>query len=412
MSLDLFVGRIAASRMRVGPLAAYIDGFAMDRKEKGYRKAAAYNHLRAVAAMSRWLKRRGLGAGDLTPGRIAEFSRHWPPRGGWAYGKTRAMSDLVDHLRQAGVLPAADPSPEDPIGRVVLELTEYLTHERGLSPKTLVNYVPVVRCFLTERFSSGEIQLDTIGPGDITGFQVRHCPSRGRGYVRHVVGALRHFCRFLHLRGHVDTDLTACVLRPAQWRLASVPEVLTPKQVRRIIDSCDRSTPLGLRNYAILLLLARLGLRAGEIAELRLEDIHWDAGEIVVKGKGHRRDRLPLPHDVGAALADYLRRGRPRCSARQVFLRTYAPCRGFVSGSSLSVSVVKTAIERVGLNPPHKGAHLLRHSLATDMLARGATLTEIGQVLRHQLTKTTQIYAKVDLGALRSLAPKWPGGVR
>lgn len=410
MTVQSFVGPTAAIRMHVGPLRAHVDAFAVDLKEKGYCKKAAYDHLRAVVAISRWLARRGLDAGDLTDARIAEFLGSWPPRGTLPCGRSRAMRDLVDLLRRRGILPPIDPPPENPIGQVTYAFTQHLVVDRGLSMTTLRGYVPIIRDFLIDRFGEGDVRLDTIRPRDIVAFQIQRCPSRGLGYAHHLVIALRHFGRFLRVRGYVEIDLAACVQPVAQWRLASVPRTLGADEVQQVLDSCDRSSTVGIRDYAILLLLARLGLRAHEIASMRLEDVHWMAGEIVVRGKGHRVDRLPLPRDVGAALVTYLRRGRPQCKARQVFLRAYAPRRGFASGGSLSAAIVRHAIGRAGLNPARKGAHLLRHSLATHMLAKGASLSEIGQVLRHRLTKTTQIYAKVDLAALHSLAQPWPGG--
>lgn len=409
MTVRFFMGPIGASRLRVGPLGVHIDAFAADLRAKGYSWSSAYNHLRAVAGMSRWLEQRGLGAADLTASRVAGFVRLWredhPPR-----GEAKALRDLIAQLRSGGVLPAVEPVPDDPIGRVTHAFSEFLLHERRLSKRSLSNYVPVVRRFLCERFGDGVVSFDAISPRDVTAFEFRTARAAPAS-AKLMVTALRAFFRFLRLRGHVTTDLAACVLPVAQWRLASVPQALPPDQVRRVLDGCDRRCPRGRRDYAILLLLARLGLRAGEVVAMRLEDIRWQAGEIRVRGKGSRLDRLPLPPDVGAAVAAYLRRGRPRSTAREVFLRMYAPHRGFVSGSTLW-EVVASAIDRAGLHPPRKGAHVLRHSLATQMLASGASLAEIGEVLRHRLLKTTQIYAKVDLEALRDLARPWPGGGR
>jgi integrase/recombinase XerD len=194
----------------------------------------------------------------------------------------------------------------------------------------------------------------------------------------------------------------------AGWHLAHLPKALPAEQVERLLASCDRGTPTGRRDYAILMLLARLGLRGGEVSALTLESIDWECGEIVVHGKGQRLARLPLPADVGSALADYLRQDRPACSTRRVFIRVQAPRRGFISPSVICC-IVRRALKRAGLTPVFKGAHLLRHSLATDPLRRGASLVEIGQLLRHSQPNTTQIYAKADIGALRTIALPWPG---
>ena len=193
------------------------------------------------------------------------------------------------------------------------------------------------------------------------------------------------------------------------WRLSELPKSLPPEQVDSVLASCDRNTAVGRRDHAILLLLARLGLRGGEVATLKLDDIDWDKGLVTLSGKGQRREALPLTEEVGRAVADYLRDGRPLCRTRRVFVRAEAPYRGFSSTSAVCC-IVRRALARAGIDPPLKGAHLLRRSLACGMLRNGASLEEIGQILRHRHPETTQIYAKVDLEALRTLAPAWPGG--
>lgn len=202
-------------------------------------------------------------------------------------------------------------------------------------------------------------------------------------------------------------DLASAVPTVASWRLSTVPRFMKPEEIQHLLDSCDLTTTKGQRDYTIMLLLARLGLRPGELVAMRLDDINWDTAELLVRGKGQRFDRLPIFKDVGKALATYLRRGRPRCLARHVFVRLNAPHREFVSSSVIS-AIVRQAIDRAGLNPVCKGAHVLRHSLATNMIQKGASLTEIGVVLRHRCPSTTELYSKVALGALRELAQPWP----
>jgi site-specific recombinase XerD len=221
--------------------------------------------------------------------------------------------------------------------------------------------------------------------------------------------AFRSFFRYLFQKGELQPNLAAAVLTVADWRLAAVPKYLTPKQVKQVLKACNRRTATGRRDYAILLLLARLGLRASEVVALRLEDINWRAGEIIVRGKGLFHDRMPLPPDVGQALASYLRQDRPRCRTRRVFICVRAPHRGFAGASTLT-TIVRRALARANLQLTFKGAHLFRHSLATSMLHSGATMGEIGEVLRHRLPNTIEIYAKVDFEGLRSLAHPWPIG--
>jgi site-specific recombinase XerD len=225
-----------------------------------------------------------------------------------------------------------------------------------------------------------------------------------------MVTAIRSFLRFLHQDGEIDTNLAAAVPTVANWRFSELPKFLKPEETEHLLQSCALNTVIGKRDYAVLLLLARLGLRAGEIVHMNLDDIHWETGELLVRGKSSREERLPLPHDVGEALAAYLRHGRPRCSSRRVFIRIKAPRQGF-SGSAAVCDVVRRALSRADINSSFKGAHLLRHTLATKMLRGGASFTEIGEILRHQQTSTTEIYAQVDLYALRSIAQPWPGGV-
>jgi len=293
--------------------------------------------------------------------------------------------------------------------QLMCEYTHYLQRERGLSKVTIANYVSCVRTFLHERFGTRGIRLRRLGQADINGFiqqkSVVFRPTTLQGWC----AALRSFFRFLHLRGDITTDLASGVPAVACWRLATIPKFLKREEVQRLLDSCDLATTRGQRDYTVLLLLARLGLRAGELVAMTLDDIDWDAGEIMVRGKGQRHDRMPLSKDVGEALATYLRHGRPVCRARQVFVRLCAPHRGFASSSDIS-TIVRQAINRAGLHPPCKGAHLLRHTLATELLHRGSSLVEIGEVLRHRCLNTTEIYSKVAIDALRALAQPWPGG--
>jgi integrase/recombinase XerD len=266
-----------------------------------------------------------------------------------------------------------------------------------------------VRQFLIERFGTKALRFSGLRLRDIHRFIVRHVQAGSRSQATRTVTALRSFLRFLHQRGAITIDLASAVPGVADWRLSHLPKSLPAEQVKQLLASCDRSTPTGRRDYAILLLMARLGLRAGEVVGMNLDDLDWESGEIVVRGKGQRVARLPLPTDVGAALVNYLRDVRPVCSTRRVFIRMKAPRRG-LAGPVAICCIVHRALKRACLNPEFKGSHLLRHSLATDLLRRGASLTEIGQLLRHSQPTTTQIYAKVDITALRAIALPWMGG--
>jgi site-specific recombinase XerD len=281
--------------------------------------------------------------------------------------------------------------------------------ERGLLVNTILQYHLFVRKFLLEHFRGRPFLLKTIKASDISAFVLRHAPNESVWTTQAMTTAFRSFFRFLFQKGEVRADLAAAVPTVANWRLSTVPRYLAPKEVKRVLKSCDLGTAIGRRNYAILLLLARLGLRAGEVVALQLEDINWRAGEILIRGKGLLHDRMPLSADVGKALASYLRRDRPACQTRRVFVRMRAPHRGFAKHSAVSM-IVRSSLGRANLHPKLKGAHLLRHSLATSMLHAGATMREIGEVLRHRSPDTTEIYAKVNFDGLRPLAHPWPTG--
>ena len=251
--------------------------------------------------------------------------------------------------------------------------------------------------------------LEQLRAQDLHGFILREIQRVSRSHGKGVVTALRSFLRFLLQRGAIRTDLARMLPGVASWRLSHLPKSLPPEQVEQLLACCDRSTSSGKRDYAILLLLARLGLRGGEVLAMTLDDLDWECGEMVVLGKGQRLERLPLPADVGVALACYLCDVRPVCATRRLFIRMKAPQQG-LAGPVAICCIVRRALRRAGLDPELKGAHLLRHSLATNLLRRGASLSEIGQLLRHRQPTTTQIYAKVDIAALRGIALPWPRG--
>jgi site-specific recombinase XerD len=291
------------------------------------------------------------------------------------------------------------------------QFQQYLRQERSLSEATVINYTPVVRSFLAERFPKGAVHCQQITAADITAFVQRQATLVKSKRAPLVVTALRSFLRYLFYRGIVAVDLATCVPTIATWSLSKVPRFLAREQIQKILGSCDKETAIGKRDYALLLLLARLGLRAGEVVALTLDDFDWEAGLVTVRGKGKRVAQMPLPSEVGAAIADYLSTGRPPCSSRRVFIRGKAPLTGFANSVAIC-SLVDRALERAEVESEYRGSHVFRHSLATGMLNHGASLDEIGDLLRHRRPDTTRIYAKVDLVSLRSIALPWPGGSR
>jgi site-specific recombinase XerD len=275
----------------------------------------------------------------------------------------------------------------------------------------LHNYVPVVEQFLSERFGNRTPNLALLRAPDVTGFVTRYANRISPVRAKLMVTALRSFFCYLRYRGAISTDLAGCVPTVPSWSLSTLPRFLPTHQVERVLKCCDRKTSVGRRNYTVLLLLARLGLRASEVVGLNLDDIDWSTGQITIRGKGGKSAQLPLSAEVGEALAAYLRDDRPRCSTRRVFIRDRAPLVGFANSSTIS-SLVRRALKHAGVESAHTGAHVLRHSLATSLLRQGSSLDEIGELLRHESPNTTAIYAKVDVTALHTLALRWPGSGR
>ena len=409
MSLELFLLAPRSHRwLRVGPLARDLDGFAADLAAQSYARGTALGKLGLVRHLSLWLESEGLDVEALDEGLFDTFLR---TRGSRRARQGEAVTGrlLLGYLRSKGRIPDA-PEPavsNDPMARIERTYERYLIDERGLSPSTVGKYVAAVHAFLAKRFGARKVALDMLVARDANRFIMRHAISRS--HAKDLAAALRSFLRHLHQREDIAADLAGAIPTVTIWRLSELPKSLLPEQVELVLASCNRNTATGRRDHAVLLLLARLGLRGGEVATLTLDDVDWDKGLVTIAGKGQRREALPLPEEVGSALAAYLRDGRPSCATRRVFVRAKAPYRGFRSTSAVCC-IVRRALARAGIDAPLKGAHLLRRSLACGMLNNGASLEEIGQILRHRHPETTQIYAKLDLEALRALAPAWPGG--
>jgi site-specific recombinase XerD len=408
-----FYSRVAdQDRLRRGPLGLYVDGFAGLLFEQGYSGSVGRQKIRLVADLSRWLERKQLGIEALNEQRIADFLKARRKRFRRHHNDEPTLALFLQRLRQQNVLPDIPKSGNDsPIDLIACRYARFLSQERRLSSITLDHYLPVARRFLSHRFGIGGIRLVKLRSQDVTQFILQDTSIFSLERTQLVMSALRSFLSFLYQGGETTTNLAAAVPHVANRRGSELPQVLEPAEVERLLKTCEQRSPVGQRDYAILLLLARLGLRAGEVAHLCLGDIHWETGDLLIRGKGAREDRLPLLKEVGQALARYLEQGRPRCSCPRVFIRMAAPRQGFYSSTAIS-DIVRRALDRAQLRPKRKGAHVLRHFLATQLLRHGASLTQIGQVLRHQFVETTEIYARVDLPALRALAQPWPGGAR
>lgn len=398
-----------ACRVRVtGPLVSYVDGFRQELAVQGYTVQPQDRNLRTLAHVSRWMASERLAVGELTTGRLEEFLEARRREGYHHALSMRAVRPLMEHLRALGVVPQEDVTPgTGALDIVVEEYGRYLVSERGLTASVVGKYTRLARSCLAAFGEGDDFALSELSAASVTDYVVRECRGRPAGSAKHLITGLRSLLGFLFVVGHTTEELGSAVPAVAHWGAGSLPRAMSTDAVAALVASCDDTTRVGRRDRAILVLLARLGLRAGEVAAMELVDLDWRAGEIVLhNGKARRRERLPLPVDVGEALVAYLHDGRPRVECRKVFLRLNAPIVGLTTPAV--TAVVYRACQRAGL--PRAGAHRLRHSAATAMLAGGGTLVEIGQVLRHVRQETTRIYAKVDRVALRSLAQPWPGG--
>lgn len=403
----------AMVRARSSCVGPHIDGFAATLAEAGYSPYTIRGYIRAAVHVARWADRRGIEIASWEDDIIPRFRRHLSQcrcitRNKGVFGDAiPGVTRLFAYLRAQHVIADARPVEPPPTCAAILEgFSAWMLHHRGVTPSTMKRYKLALRSFLTDL---GE-DPTKYSVERIRSFVIQQLASLGRGDTRSVVSAIRAFLRFLVAERRVPPGIEHCVPTVPQWRLSSLPRYLEALDVERLVQSCDLSTGHGLRDHAILLLLSRLGLRAGDIVGMTLLDIDWRCGTLRVRGKGRREALLPLPQDVGEALLAYLERGRPKSTSERIFLTVYAPTRPFASSATVS-DIVRFALGRAGIrNPPSRGAHLLRHSAATAMLRAGGSLDTIATVLRHQSSETTAYYAKVDVAMLEQIAQPWPGG--
>jgi len=405
------IGSRTVRRLASSPLAPFVLPYITQLQEQGYCPETIRDHLQHMVHLSRWLTRTGRDLGDLSQAVLDRFWRY-RSRPRRKVLKAPAGHRLLTLLRQAQVTPPCENLARTPAQRLVVRFRRYLVEERGLSEWTIDAYGRHVRRFVIHQFGAGTASVSQIRARTVLDYVQAYAHTHTPQDNGNAVTALRSFLRFLHYQGLIRADLASVIPPVARWQMAGLPKHLPAEAVRQVLARCDQTTPVGQRDYAILLLLARLGLRAGEVVALQLEDIDWERSQIAIRSKkGRGWARLPLPKDVGKALARYLRHGRPASSCRQVFVRTLAPHVGFAPSGHISY-LTRHALRKAGVQSARTNAHAFRHSLATTMLHHGASLDEIGQVLRHQDANTTALYAKVDLDALRRLAVPWPGGAQ
>lgn len=393
--------------LRSGPSGPYLDGFAAALERHGYSPATAVRYLRAAAHVGHVMAEHGSSLSDID---LPVFSEHLRtcrcPRsmGGRRNHHTVFGAKLFrQHLVEIGVCRSAAAAMEPAEPQLVAHFITWLRKHRGASDPTIKLYARGATRMMTA------LEADPTGwsPAGVRSYFLDCASKCGSGTVEKLATSLRAFLRYLAIEGRCQAGLDNVVPAYANWRLADMPRYLSAEQVNRLIAACDGEATVRRRDRAIVLLLARLGLRAGDVAQLRLVDIEWQTSSLRVCGKSRYEVRLPLPQDVGNAITAYLACRPSACQSDRVFLRTIAPCRAFRNGDGIS-SVVKRIMKRAAIVTPVKGAHVLRHTAATEMLRHGVPLEKIGLVLRHRGIDTTAYYAKADVALLKQIAQPWP----
>lgn len=407
-------GAAALARSATGPLSPHLPAFVMSLIDQGYAVVCVRAKSWRAVDFDRWLAQEGIDLVDVSDVHVVRYHRRsGRPRSDCRAEPRRnqlaALNHLLCFLREQDACSPA-PSAALPADDMAASFEQFLLRQRGLAPATVGGYRATVRGFLAHRFGDQRIDLGAMHANDIIDFVRREARRLQPKGLKHVVSSLRAFLRYAEFRGEIDASLIHAVPAVAVWTTTPpLPRAISAEHARLAIASCDPDTAVGRRDRAILLTLARLGLRAAEIIALTLDDVDWEAGHLRIHGKNRRDSLLPLPVDVGEAIAAYLQNGRPTCADRHLFLRTRAPIRGLLYASDGVGSIVRNALQRAKVDAPHKGSHQFRHALAVRMLRGGTSLSEIGEVLRHSSPLSTSIYAKVDLAALRPLAMPWPG---
>lgn len=402
------MGKVGTTRRKPGRMGPYVEGFEASLLKAGYTSSSVRNILKDVGVLGRWMAQQDVEVDGLSPAVISEFIRDLRARGRRRVPGPRAFNPLLSYLRSQGVLGESVP-PSGPVEVLLTDYRRWLVGERGLADATVLRYESCARRFLLARAEQvGGDGVRGMSGADVVAFLTHECTRVSVGAAKGRVAELRSLLRFLYVTGRTALPLATAVPPVAGWHDTGVPVGISAEDVQRLLDGCDRTDPVGVRDFALLTLVARLGLRSVEVARLELTDIDWRAGRILVRGKGSRKDYLPLPWDVGEALAAYLAKARRTHQSRQVFLCCKAPVRGI--RPDLVSDVTRRACDRAGV--PRVGAHRLRHALASELLRRGAALVDVSQVLRHRDLATTAIYAKVDITRLRTIAAPWPGATR
>jgi site-specific recombinase XerD len=409
---QFFTSPDVLERLRRGALGTILDDLAAGLHDRGYAPVVAQSYLSIAGHFSRWLTLEEIAPIELSADTIARFrEEHLPvcrcvaPLG-MRLHVSPALGHLLAALTRRGLVAPSRVPKECPVDAVLRAFDAHLEETCGAAAATRRLYTRYARELLVNHFGAGDVDLRNLGPAEIIGFVLEQARERAPETAKAVRTSLRSFLRFAQLQGLCDATLAAAVPRVAIWRRAQLPRALSEAQLAALLGAFKRSTALGRRDYAMTLCMAQMGLRAGEVAALSLDDIDWRAGTLrLARGKERRTSVLPLPAKVGRAMVSYLRNGRPPTRDRRVFVRHQAPLGEPLTSSSVT-AVVRCAFVRAGL--PSQGAHVLRHTAATRMVRAGASLKEVADVLRHRSIDTVMIYTKLDLTTLAEVAQPWP----
>jgi integrase/recombinase XerD len=412
---DIMFAKYFESQQRVDELSGsagsyLLDGFAAKLWETGFAEITARRHIRAAEHLLHWTDKKRIPYTDLSQDAVARFKKHLKKCTCSRYGHANPKGLMhgvrlfTDYLREAGIMATSDVGDTTLGPELLVEFCRWMRERRGTKDSTLATYGISIGKLLR---NEGTDPTNLTAPR-LRKFVLDESSRQGLAATKNCTTALRMFLRFLIAEGKCRPDLDAAVPKVANWGLSSLPRYILANDVEKVIASCDRATPVGIRDYAVVLMLARLGLRAGDLVRLRLSDIDWKGASISITGKSGRPTKFPLTREVGRAIVDYLQRARPPSSTDAVFVGCRAPFHEFANHCAVS-AIVERAMRRSGVACPSGGAaHVLRHSVATAMLRDGTSLQDIALVLRHRSTATTQIYAKVDLPELQRVAQPWP----
>ncbi|MCM2446243.1 tyrosine-type recombinase/integrase [Rahnella sp. CG8] len=407
-------GAMALVKQASGPLSPHLETYISSLVEEQYSVISVRTKAWHTVAFDAWLSVRSIHLKELSDTHIDQFhQRCYQPRSD-CFNEPRChevaeIRQLLRYLREHKLCEPAK-SARPPTNDIVNDFNQFLLNDRGLAVNTVRSYCSNAKDFLIYHFGTDLVELSILSAKDIISFVRAKAPHIRPRTLKQVISGLRAFLRYAAYRGEISSSLVSAVPAVASWSTKpSLPRAIDPSHASALINSCNLNTPVGLRDRAILLLLARLGLRGGEVITLVLEDIDWGAGNLKIHGKNGCECLMPMPADVGEAIAAYLQHGRQHSPDRHVFLRMRAPIRGMIHGSDAVGAIVSNALIRAGINTPHKGSHQFRHALAVNMLQKGASIPEIGDMLRHRSATSTSIYARIDISALRGLAIPWPG---